>query len=238
MTRDVTITTPSPGLSAGRYAELRVADTGQGMSREVLERAFEPFFTTKAALSGTGLGLATVYGIVQSALGEVTIESAPGEGTTARVLLPETLDAPTEPVAAPALPRGRGQRVLVVEDQVDLLGSVQQVLSEAGYVVTSGTAENVLNSDAEDTPVRPDLLLTDVVMPGVSGPELADRMTERWPEIRVLYMSGYTDGMLADHGVDFDEIQLLRKPFGTDDLLRAVASTLDRPGHRRPRPGC
>ena len=97
VTRDVTITSPSPGLSAGRYVELRVADTGQGMSPEVLERAFEPFFTTKPAASGTGLGLATVYGVVQSALGQVTIESAPGEGTSVRVLLPETLDAPAEP---------------------------------------------------------------------------------------------------------------------------------------------
>ena len=170
VTRDVTITNPSPGLPAGRYVELRVADTGQGMSPEVLERAFEPFFTTKAAAGGTGLGLATVYGMVQSALGQVTIESALGEGTSVRVLLPETLDAPAEPVAVQALPRGRGQRVLVVEDQVDLRESVQQVLSEAGYVVTSGTAEDVLDADGEDDPPHPDLLLTDVVMPGVSGP--------------------------------------------------------------------
>jgi signal transduction histidine kinase/ActR/RegA family two-component response regulator len=237
VTRDVTITNPSPGLSAGRYVELRVADTGQGMSREVLDRAFEPFFTTKAAAGGTGLGLATVYGMVQSALGQVTIESAPGEGTSVRVLLPETLDAPAEPAAVQALPRGRGQRVLVVEDQADLRGSVHQVLSEAGYVVTSGTAEDVLGGDGENDPPRPDLLLTDVVMPGVSGPELVDLMTQRLPEVRVLYMSGYTDGMLADHGVDLDEIQLLRKPFATDELLRAVANTLHDTGHRRPHSG-
>ena len=237
VTRNVTITHPSPGLSAGQYAELRVADTGQGMSSEVLERAFEPFFTTKAAAGGTGLGLATVYGMVQSALGQVTIESTPGEGTSVRVLLPETLDVPAEPVAVQELPRGRGQRVLVVEDQMDLRGSVQQVLSEAGYVVTSGTAEDVLDGDGEDDPPRPDLLLTDVVMPGVSGPELAGLLTKRWPEVRVLYMSGYTDGMLAEHGVDLAAIQLLRKPFATDELLRAVAETLHRTGHRRPPSG-
>jgi two-component system, cell cycle sensor histidine kinase and response regulator CckA len=236
-TKDVTITEPAPGLSAGRYVELRVSDTGQGMSPEALERAFEPFFTTKAAAGGTGLGLATVYGMVQSALGQVTIESAPGEGTSVRVLLPETLDAPAEPVALQELPRGRGQRVLVVEDQVDLRESVQQVLSEAGYVVTSGTPEDVLDADGEDNPLSPDLLLTDVVMPGVSGPELADLMTERWPDVRVLYMSGYTDGMLADHGVDLNKITLLRKPFATDELLRAVADTLHRTDHRRPPPG-
>ena len=126
--------------------------------------------------------------------------------------------------------------MLVVEDQVDLRESVRQVLSDAGYVVTSGTAEDVLDADGEDNPAYPDLLLTDVVMPGVSGPELADLMTERWPDVRVLYMSGYTDGMLADHGVDFKEIQLLRKPFATDELLRAVADTLHQTGHR-PHPG-
>jgi CheY-like chemotaxis protein len=206
------------------------------MSRETLERAFEPFFTTKTAAGGTGLGLATVYGVVQSALGQVSIESALGEGTSVRILLPETLDAPAEPVAVEALPRGRGQRVLVVEDQVDLRQSVHQVLSEAGYVVTSGTPEDVLDADGGNAPSCPDLLLTDVVMPGVSGPELADLLTERWPEIRVLYMSGYTDGMLANHGVDFNEIQLLRKPFATDELLRAVPDT-QQTGHRRARPG-
>jgi two-component system, cell cycle sensor histidine kinase and response regulator CckA len=236
-TRDVTFTNPSPGLSAGRYLELLVADTGQGMSQEVLERAFEPFFTTKPAGGGTGLGLATVYGMVETAAGQVTIESAPGEGTNVRVLLPETLDAPTDPLAVGALPRGRGQRVLVVEDQADLRGSVQQVLAEAGYVVTSGTAEDLLNDDGENNPPCPDLLLTDVVMPGASGPELADLITGRWPEVRVLYMSGYTDGMLADHGVDLDQIQLLRKPFATDELLRAVADSLHHTGHRRSHPG-
>jgi DNA-binding NtrC family response regulator len=129
-----------------------------------------------------------------------------------------------------ALARGRGQRVLVVEDQADLRGSVQQVLSEAGYVVTSGSAEDLLDKDVEDNTPRPDLLLTDVVMPGASGPELADLIIQRWPEVRVLYMSGYTDGMLADHGVDLDQIQLLRKPFATDELLRAVADSLHRTG--------
>jgi DNA-binding NtrC family response regulator len=113
---------------------------------------------------------------------------------------------------------------------VDLRESVQQVLSEAGYVVTSGTPEDVLDADGEDGPPSPDLLLTDVVMPGVSGPELANLMTERWPEVRVLYMSGYTDGMLAAHGVDLEETQLLRKPFATEELLRAVADTLQETG--------
>jgi DNA-binding NtrC family response regulator len=164
--------------------------------------------------------------MVQSALGQVTIESAPGDGTSVRVLLPETLDAPTDPVTAQAVPHGHGQRLLVVQDEVDLRNSVQQVLSEAGYAVTSGTAEDVLAGADEDEPARPDLLLTDVVMPGVSGPELADRVTDRWPGVRVLYMSGYTDGMLADHGVDLEETQLLRKPFATDELLRAVAGSL------------
>lgn len=226
----VTLTDPPPGLPAGRYVELQVADTGRGMSPEILERAFEPFFTTKGASNGTGLGLASVYGIVESAHGQVRLESAPGEGTRARVLLPETSTAPSEPLTLPALTHGRGQRVLVAEDQPDLRRGIQQVLSEAGYAVTSGTAQEVLDGHGESDPAPPDLLLTDVVMPDVSGPELAHLMTRRWPELRVLFMSGYTDGMLADHGVDRHEVQLLRKPFATDELLRAVADRLQHTG--------
>lgn len=227
VTRAVDVTDPPLGLSPGRYVDLQVRDTGQGMTREVLERAFEPFFTTKTALGGTGLGLATVYGMVQSARGHVSIESTTGEGTRVRVLLPETLDHPAEPVTLEELPSGRGQRVLVVEDQVDLRGSVVQVLTDAGYLVTNGTAEDVLERDGQGDLRRPDLLLTDVVMPGVSGPGLARLLTDRWPDLRVLYMSGYTDGMLTHHGVDSDAARLLRKPFATEELLRAVANALD-----------
>ncbi|QIK68097.1 PAS domain-containing protein [Nocardioides sp. HDW12B] len=224
--RDAVITDPPLGLPPGRYVDLQVVDTGHGMTEEVLERAFEPFFTTKSAQGGTGLGLATVYGMVQSAHGHVSIESTLGEGTTVRVLLPETLERPAEPAAVGALPSGRGQRVLVVEDQVDLRGSVVRVLTDAGYLVTSGSADDVLVDDGHDGPRRPDLLLTDVVMPGVSGPRLAHLLTTRWPDLRVLYMSGYTDGMLAHHGVDSDTVRLLRKPFATEELLRAVADAL------------
>jgi two-component system cell cycle sensor histidine kinase/response regulator CckA len=227
VTRDVTITDPPLGLSPGRYVDLQVRDTGQGMTREVLERAFEPFFTTRTALGGTGLGLATVYGMVQSARGHVSIESTTGEGTCVRVLLPETLDHPAEPVTVAELPSGQGQHVLVVEDQADLRGSIVQVLTDAGYLVISGTAEDVLGGEGRDDLRRPDLLLTDVVMPGASGPELARLLTERWSGLRVLYMSGYTDGMLAHHGVDSDATRLLRKPFATEELLRAVADAVD-----------
>ena len=153
-TRDVTLTDPPPGLSAGRYVELRVADTGQGMTQAVLERAFEPFFTTKSH-TGTGLGLATVYGIVENAGGQVTLESATGKGTQVRVLLPETRDTATPPMTLQPVPSGGGQRIVVVEDQADLRGSIHQVLVDAGYRVTSGTAEDVLNSDGENTPPRP-----------------------------------------------------------------------------------
>lgn len=172
-----------------------------------------------------------MYGVVQGALGQVTIESEPGQGTSIRVLLPETREAPAEPMAAQAVPRGRGQRVLVVEDQADLRSSVQQALTAAGYVVTSSTADEVLDSDRDDDDsLSPDVLLTDVVMPGVSGPELARQLTARWPAVRVLYMSGYTDGMLADHGVGSDATLLLRKPFATEQLLRMVAGALADPG--------
>ncbi len=227
VTRDVVITDPPLGLSPGRYVDLQVGDTGQGMPEEVLERAFEPFFTTKSAQGGTGLGLATVYGMVQSARGDVSIESTPGEGTCVRVLLPETLDSPAEPVTVQEVPSGRGQRVLVVEDQVDLRSSVVRVLTDAGYLVTSGTPEDVLAEGGQDDLGRPDLLLTDVVMPGMSGPGLARLLAEQWPDLDVLYMSGYTAGMLTHHGVDSDAARVLRKPFATEELLRAVADALD-----------
>lgn len=224
-TNPVDLSQPPLGLTAGTYVELRVTDTGQGMSREVLERAFEPFFTTKAGQGGTGLGLATVYGVVQKSLGEITIDSTPGVGTSVRILLPETLDAPAESVVVEVAPPGHGQRVVVAEDQVDLRTGVQQLLVEAGYVVSSGTAGLVLEEAQRGS--RPDLLLTDVVMPRTTGPELARLLCARWPGLPVLYMSGYTDGMLADQGVDTNETHVLRKPFAREELLRAVDAALN-----------
>jgi two-component system, cell cycle sensor histidine kinase and response regulator CckA len=204
-----------------------VSDTGTGMSAEVRDRAVEPFFTTKAGRGGTGLGLAIVYGIVRSAGGGLLIYSEPGLGTAVRVLLPAVdVDGLVAPLAAgPQRVGGTGQRVLVVEDQEQLRGVIVDLLAGAGYQVRGADAA-VLMDQLDDT-VPVDLLVTDVVMPDVSGPQLAHAVRTCWPGTRVLFISGYTDGMLASHGLNADDDSpLLVKPFTTAQLLQSVADAL------------
>jgi CheY-like chemotaxis protein len=212
------------GLRPGRFAELRVGDTGTGMSREVRDRATEPFFTTKAG-HGTGLGLAIVYGIVRAAGGALAIYSELGRGTVVRVLLPLAEQVPLQERApTPAPVTGSGQRVLVVEDQTDLRDVIVEVLSGAGYHVESADAAELRDSLDDRVPV--DLLVTDVVMPDVSGPVLAGAVEDTWPGTRVLFISGYTDGMLQAQGLTDETARLLVKPFTASTLLHTVAETL------------
>jgi PAS domain S-box-containing protein len=213
------------GLRAGRYVDLRVIDTGVGMTPDVLDRATEPFFTTKADHGGAGLGLATVYGIVRAAGGAFTLRSEAGRGTVAGVLLPAVDQPAPAPVPAPPQPVTRaGQRVLVVEDQEELRRLVVAVLEGAGYDVSDAQAEDVLKDLDDAVPV--DLLVTDVVMPGISGPQLADTITTTWPGTRVLFISGYTGGMLRSHGLSDTDVPLLVKPFTAAQLLDSVAEAL------------
>jgi two-component system, cell cycle sensor histidine kinase and response regulator CckA len=214
-------------LPAGRYVEVLVSDTGTGMSAEVRDRAVEPFFTTKAGRGGTGLGLAIVYGIVRSAGGGLLIYSEPGLGTAVRVLLPAVdIDGLVAPLAAgPQRVGGTGQRVLVVEDQEQLRGVIFDLLAGAGYQVRGADAAVLMDQLDDSVPV--DLLVTDVVMPDVSGPQLAHAVRTCWPGTRVLFISGYTDGMLASHGLNADDDSpLLVKPFTTAQLLQSVADAL------------
>lgn len=213
------------------FVELRVTDSGTGMSNETRERAFEPFFTTKSAGSGTGLGLAMVYGAVTSAGGHTSIYSEPGVGTTVRVVLPVSHESPravSEP--RPPAPRGHGERVLVVEDQADLRDMVVAVLTAGGYLVQGhgpGTAVAAVEATGQDD--APDLVLTDVVMPGLSGPDLVAMTDRRWPQSRALFMSGYTDVLLREKQLATEGRQLLVKPFTAEALLAAVAEALRRP---------
>jgi len=224
------------GSGPGSYVLLSVRDTGHGMTPETRNHIFEPFFTTKAPGKGTGLGLATVYGIVKQSGGFVTVESEVDRGTVFRVFLPATERtrgaAADEPVAAAT--RGRGlETVLLVEDDPDVREVVRDVLAEAGYTVleVSGPDE-ALGLCTRYTGVL-HLLLTDVVMPGMSGGELAERITTMRPGIKVLYMSGYMDDDIVRHGVQARGIPMLHKPFSHGVLVRAVRQVLDTPNPAR-----
>jgi len=210
-------------LPAGRYICLTVADAGEGIPASRVERVFEPFYTTKPVGKGTGLGLSTVLGIVQRGGGQVDVRSVVGEGTTFHVYLPLTEEtAPSEPLITLPPAAGAGALVLVCEDDPTILGVLREVLSGAGYEVLA-------YSDPEQALERGlaagrelSLLITDVIMPNLSGPELAQALQAQHPELPVLFMSGYTGGLLEGLGIDARDPRLLVKPFTPRDLLARV----------------
>jgi PAS domain S-box-containing protein len=210
-------------LPAGRYALLRVTDTGTGMSRETLARAFEPFFTTKEVGKGTGLGLAVAHGIVSQSGGHIEAESEPGAGTTFRIYLPVVDGVPeAERPRAPAAPRGT-ETILVVEDEPRVLDVTRRVLEEHGYrVIAASGGEEALDQLASEPEIR--LLLTDIVMPGMDGQELASRALREHPLLKVILLSGY-DVMRRQGGVAH---LLLQKPVAPSVLASRVREVLDR----------
>jgi two-component system cell cycle sensor histidine kinase/response regulator CckA len=214
------------GLPPGRYVRLRVSDTGTGMPKEVIDKAFEPFFTTKPSGQGTGLGLATVYGIVTQAGGTVQIYSEPGIGTTFTILLPATdaeahQETPEDMAAGLA---GHGATVLVVEDESALREVTCRILRRGGYsVLAADGGDEALRLAAENSV---DVLLTDVIMPNMLGKDLADAVRSRWPDTRVLFMSGYAQPVLTTHGTLSAEVHLLEKPFTSAELMRALHDEL------------
>lgn len=217
-------------LDSGWHVELVVTDTGSGMAPEVMEHAFDPFFTTKAPGEGTGLGLATVYGIITGIGGAVSLYSEPGRGTTLRALLP-ALDASHLPAGAAAVeeaPRAEGQQtVLVVEDQAPLRAITARTLARAGYrVLTAGNGPEAL-SVAAGTTDRIDVLLTDVVMPEMLGTVLAHTMSQTHPEMKVVFTSGFARPAL-EHGGRALDGPLLQKPVAAAELLRQIAAVLVR----------
>jgi PAS domain S-box-containing protein len=220
-----------PEIRAGRFVMLSVTDTGEGMDAATQARAFEPFFTTKSAGKGTGLGLATVFGIVQQSGGSVSVDSELGVGTTCRIYFPRVEEAPSRPFpGAPDAPPPRGtETVLVVEDEETLREMIREILESAGYTVleSSDPDEALFKISTLDAPVR--LLLTDVVMPGLSGPELAQSVRIARPGIQVLFMSGYTDEAMGLHGVLGAGTNFIQKPFTPEGLLRKVRDAIDTP---------
>jgi CheY-like chemotaxis protein len=218
---------PPPGIPyyvhGGEFVRLTVSDTGTGMDETTLSHLFEPFFTTKPQGRGTGLGLSTVYGIIKQSDGYVWAESRPGGGTVFTILLPRANEDAAPAVPAPARVQLRGTgTVLLVEDDPAVRGMIHRVLDRSGYVVIEADdGEQALRlAAAHHGPI--DLMLTDVVMPGMSGRELARHLAPLRPETRVLYASGYTDDAIAHHGVLEAGMNLIEKPFSPDALIRRV----------------
>jgi PAS domain S-box-containing protein len=215
-------------LKPGRYVRLRVTDTGAGMDRKTLDHVFEPFFTTKPRGQGTGLGLATIYGIVTQAGGTIEVYSEPGLGTRVSVLLPATDQAVTAEVVTRDAPRAQAtETVLVVEDSDDLREIVDRILTQSGYqvLVAAGGAEALEMSRKFAGHI--DLLLTDVVMPHMQGNELAPKLVEARPDLRVLFMSGFAQPALAANGKLEPGLILLDKPFNEPTLLARVREVLE-----------
>jgi len=228
----------------GRYVLLSVGDTGCGMAPEVQARIFEPFFTTKERGRGSGLGLSTVYGIVKQSDGYVWVDSEPGQGTTFRIYLP-CVDEPLEPrtaVSREGGENGNGEVVLVVEDDAFVRGLAAEILGARGYhvLVAPDGDEAVRLAEGYSGPI--DLLLTDVILPGMNGRQVAERLTRSRPDLRVLFMSGYTDDVIARAssegrtGALAPGLRFLQKPFTLESLASGVREALQS-GSRAAVPG-
>jgi CheY-like chemotaxis protein len=218
------------GVIPGEYVMLSMSDTGVGMTPETKERIFEPFFTTKEKGKGTGLGLSTVYGIIQQSGGNIWVYSEPGLGTTFKIYLP-TIEGDTEslrPAAVSTKSLQGSETILLVEDEEMVRKLACTVLEKNGYrVLEASSGEKALDAvrGQNGNPIH--LMVTDVVMPGMSGRQLADRLVSLRPELKVLFMSGYTDDAIVHHGVLDPGIAYIQKPFTPDALASKVREILD-----------
>jgi signal transduction histidine kinase len=217
-----------PAVEPGDYVLLAFSDSGTGIAPEIRDRIFEPFFTTKEGTEARGLGLATVYGIVRQNGGHVTVYSEVGRGTTFRVYLPRTREVsePRTPAPAATRPTGGGETLLLVEDNDELRSATQGVLEALGYRVATAANGPEALAALERLDGRIDLVVCDVVMPGMSGPEVVERLRARRPEIRAILMSGYTDNVVLRHGIVEGDYDFLEKPFSTDRLAAKIRAAL------------
>jgi nitrogen-specific signal transduction histidine kinase/CheY-like chemotaxis protein len=237
VTVDAAAARERPGLEPGAYAAIFVEDTGTGMEPETLANIFEPFYTTKPVGEGTGLGLAMVYGILKQSGGYVYVDSTPGVGSRFTVLLPKLEGSSEDESSAPEAPPPRGdETILLVEDEEAVRRAVRRMLEALGYSVleapNAGVALKVA-ADAETRGQRVHLVLTDVVMPGLNGRRLAEEVAARWPDTKVLYMSGYTDDEILRRGLVDADSSFLEKPFSTERLAHALRAVLGRATHKR-----
>ncbi len=215
---------------AGPHVMMAVSDTGQGIDKKLLSRIFEPFFTTKEKGSGTGLGLSTAYGITKQHGGHLWVYSEPGQGSTFKVYLPQS-DAPETAVSTEvplAEPTKGDETILVVEDNKQVLALAKYILEDCGYKVLEADSPASAINLAGDIKDTIDLLLTDVVMPDLNGKELYERLADRLPDLKVLFMSGYTGNVIVHHGVIDEDINFISKPFGVSDLASKVREVLDK----------
>jgi len=221
-------------IPAGPYVMLVVSDTGHGMTPEVKGRLFEPFFTTKPTTQNTGLGLATVYGIVVQSGGYLWVDSEPDKGTAFKICFPK-VEAESE-VSPPSVrtpePTRGSETILLVEDEPAVRNVAIRVLMNQGYFVLAASNGEEALALAEKVGGAIDLVLTDVVMPDLGGPELVARLLERWPGLRVVYMSGYAEGDKLRAGMQDPKTSFLQKPFSADSLVPMVREVLDQGGRR------
>jgi PAS domain S-box-containing protein len=217
-------------ITPGKYVLLAVSDTGTGMDEATISRIFEPFFTTKAVGKGTGLGLATVYGIVKQSAGLIMVYSEPGAGTTFKIYLPSAdhkIGLASKPEAETVSPKREGTTILLVEDDEIMRGLTRQLLQEHGYSVVEANDGKSALEWIQSHPGAVDLLLTDVVMRHMSGPELVERLSASHPTLKVVYMSGYTGELIAEREVLKRGITLLEKPFTRTALLNTIHTALE-----------
>jgi two-component system, cell cycle sensor histidine kinase and response regulator CckA len=215
------------GAKPGPHVMLALSDTGTGMNSEILSHIFEPFFTTKETGKGTGLGLSMVYGIVKQSNGYIMAYSEPGRGTTFKIYFPRTEESVSPAYKLEEEIRRGTETVMVVEDEAALRELTCVLLEDAGYTVLESSGAEEAIETAKDLQRKIDLLLTDVVMPRLDGRELANQMVSLRPNLRVLFMSGYTDDVIGHRGVLTQGTILVQKPFTKRTLLKKVRETLD-----------
>jgi two-component system, cell cycle sensor histidine kinase and response regulator CckA len=208
-----------------------VSDNGCGMNRHTLDNLFEPFFTTKETGRGTGMGLATVYGIVKQNNGFINVYSEPEKGSSFRIYLPRHTADMAEKIPdkfmAPS-PQGSGETILIVEDEVTILEMLESMLESMNYKVITAASPGRAMEMARSHAGRIHLVITDVVMPEMNGRDLAEKLSALYPDINILFMSGYTANVIAHQGVLDDGVAFIQKPFSMDDLAKKVQEVLDK----------
>jgi two-component system cell cycle sensor histidine kinase/response regulator CckA len=213
----------------GSYVMLAVSDTGVGMDKETQRRIFEPFFTTKEVGKGTGLGLSTIYGIIKQSNGHIWVYSEPGHGTTFKIYLPriQKNSGPAQASSTDEKPIRGTETILVVEDEDTIRELAEEILQTCGYMVLTAHNGQEALTICEDHCGAIDLLLTDVIMPRMNGRDLAERLIRRWPKIKVLYVSGYTDDFVVHRGELDEGTAFLQKPFSAKTLTEKIRCILD-----------